>query len=285
MNIAVKDGADHVHFILSNQQFAFFKAVSIRGKATVPFSFTGFLLPSGHRLCPNIFTLYLCHRRKDRNHQLAGIFGTVNAVFHTNQIDAEILHQLQGIQHISGIPAEPGQLEYQHIFHAVFAVLNVLQHPLKFMSALNILAGKAFVRIFTGHYHIFVFSVFPQLVSLSIQTISVHLHGCRYPCVEITFCFSFLHAGRPFLPALNIHPLLSSSPDLHSECSTPTNGVHIPAHGGYPVPILSQSDRESENIYKIPCDSCQCFPAILLFWFCSPFHLPHKAKIHVAYLL
>ena len=83
----------------------------------------------------------------------------------------------------------------------------------------------------------------------------------------------------------DIHPLLSSSPDLHSECSTPTNGVHIPAHGGYPVPILSQSDRESENIYKIPCDSCQCFPAILLFWFYSPFHLPHKAKIHVAYLL
>ena len=97
VNIAVKDGADHVHFILSNQQFAFFKAVSIRGKATVPFSFTGFLLPSGHRLGPNILTLYLCHRRKDRNHQLAGIFGTVNAVFHTNQIDTEILHQLQGI--------------------------------------------------------------------------------------------------------------------------------------------------------------------------------------------
>src|SRR5699024_29958 len=72
--------------------------------------------------------------------------------------------------------------------------------------------------------------------------------------------------------------LLSSSPDLHSECNTPTNGVHIPAHGGYPVPTLSQSDRESENIYKIPCGSCRCFPAVLLFWFCSPFHLPHKAK-------
>ena len=122
-------------------------------------------------------------------------------------------------------------------------------------------------------------------VSLSIQTVSVHLHGSRYPCIKIAFCFSFLHTGRPFLPSLNIHPLLSSSPDLHSECSTPTNGAHIPAHGGYPVPILSQSDRESENIYKIPCGSCLYFPAILLFWFCSPFHLPHKAKIHVAYLL
>ena len=206
VNIAVKDGADHVHFILSNQQFAFFKTVSIRGKAAVPFSFTGFLLPSGHRLCPNIFTLYLCHRRKDRNHQLAGIFGTVNAVFHTNQIDTEILHQLQGIQNVSGIPAKPGQLEHQHIFHTVFAVLNVLQHPLKFVPALNILAGKAFIRIFTSHYHIFVFSVFPQFVSLSIQTVSVHLHGSRYPCVEIAFCFSFFHAGRPFLPSLNIHP-------------------------------------------------------------------------------
>ena len=41
---------------------------------------------------------------------------------------------------------------------------------------------------------------------------------------------------------------------------------------------LLQSDRESENIYKIPCGSCRCFPAVLLFWFCSPFHLPHKAK-------
>ena len=43
-------------------------------------------------------------------------------------------------------------------------------------------------------------------VSLSIQTVSVHLHGSRYPCVEIAFCFSFFHAGRPFLPSLNIHP-------------------------------------------------------------------------------
>ena len=39
------------------------------------------------------------------------------------------------------------------------------------MPALNILAGKAFIRIFTSHYHIFVFSVFPQFVSLSIQTV------------------------------------------------------------------------------------------------------------------
>ena len=206
VNIAVKDGADHVHFILSDQQFTFFKTVSIRGKAAVPFSFTGFLLPSSHRLCPNILTLYLCHRRKDRNHQLAGILGTVNAIFHTNQIDTEILHQLQRIQYIGSISSESRQFEHQHIFHAIFAVLNVLQHPLKFVSALNILAGKAFIRIFTSHYHIFVFSVFPQFVSLSIQTVSVHLHGSRYPCVEIAFCFSFFHAGRPFLPSLNIHP-------------------------------------------------------------------------------
>ena len=74
VNIAVKNGSDHVHFILSNQQLPVFKTVSIRGKSAVPFSFTSFLLPSGHRLRPNILTLYLCHRRKDRNHQLAGIF-------------------------------------------------------------------------------------------------------------------------------------------------------------------------------------------------------------------
>ena len=34
------------------------------------------------------------------------------------------------------------------------------------------------------------------------------------------------------------------------------------------VPTLSQSDRESENIYKIPCGSCRCFPAVLLFEMC-----------------
>ena len=43
-----------------------------------------------------------------------------------------------------------------------------------------------------------------HLVSLSVQTVSVHLHGSRYPCVEIAFCSFFqLLQCLQFLNALD----------------------------------------------------------------------------------
>ena len=145
VNIAVIDNSDHFRFVLRNHQITVFEAVAIWSKAAIPFPFTGFLLPSSHCLCPNILTLNFCYRRENGNHQLTGILGAVNAIFHTNQIHAKILHELQGVENISCISSKTGQLEYQYKRNIVLAFLNVIQHPLKFQPSLNILAGKAFV--------------------------------------------------------------------------------------------------------------------------------------------
>lgn len=94
MHILVKDNADCLGFFLVDIQHTFFQFVSVGSKTTVPFTLTSFLDSAFHRLNTDILTLNLGNRRKHGNHQLTGIFGRINAILHTNQIDIEILHHL-----------------------------------------------------------------------------------------------------------------------------------------------------------------------------------------------
>ena len=51
----------------------------------------------------------------------------------------------------------------------IFAVLDIVQHPLEVLPSLDVLAGKALVRILPGNDHILVCRIPPQLVTLGIQ--------------------------------------------------------------------------------------------------------------------
>ena len=177
MDVAVINDPDHLNFILCNDKVSIFQFVSIWSETAVPFALTSLLLTSCHCLCADIFSLNLCHRRQHRDHQLSCILGAVNAILHADQIDTEILHELQRVQNIRRISAKSGQLKDQHIRNIIFAVLDVIQHPLKLLPPLDVLAGKSFVRILPGNDHILVCRILPQLVTLGIQAVPVNLHG------------------------------------------------------------------------------------------------------------
>ena len=114
----------------------------------------------------------------------------------------EILHELQRIQNVRCISAKSGQLKDQHIRNIIFAVLDVIQHPLKLLPPLNVLSGKALVRILPGNDHILVCRILPQLVTLGIQAVSVNLHRGGHSCIKIAFklfLFQNLHLPHSFL--------------------------------------------------------------------------------------
>jgi len=177
MDVAVINNTDYFHFILRNDKVSAFQFVSIGSETAVPFALTSLLLPSCHCLCADILSLDFRHRRQHGNHKLSGILGAVNAILHANQVDTKILHKLQRVQNIGCISAKSGELKDKHIGNAVFAVLDVVQHPLKLLPPLDVLAGKSFVRILPGNDHILVCRILPQLVPLGIQAVSVYLHG------------------------------------------------------------------------------------------------------------
>ena len=156
MNITVINNTDYFHFILCNDKIAVFQTITIRSETTIPLALTSLLLPSCHCLSADIFSLYFCHRRQHGDHQFSGVLRAVNAILHADQIDTEILHELQRVQNVRRISAKSGELKDQHIRYAVFAVLNVIQHPLKVLPSLDVLSGKALVRILPGNNHIFV---------------------------------------------------------------------------------------------------------------------------------
>ena len=114
---------------------------------------------------------------------------------------------MQGSEHIGGVPAKPGQFEYQHIRNFVFSFLDINQHPLELRAALNVLAGKTFIGVFSGDEHIFVLCVFAQLVPLGIQAISIHLHSGGHTGIQITFSL-FSHT-RAHLLSLGYNQVLS----------------------------------------------------------------------------
>ena len=202
MNITVINNTDYFHFILGNNKIAVFQTISIRGKSAVPLALTSLLLPSCHCLGADILSLDFCHRRQHGNHQFSGVLRAVNAILHADQIDTEILHELQRVQNIRCISAKSGKLKDQHIGNAVFAVLNVIQHPLKILPSLDVLSGKALVRILPRNNHIFVCRILPQFVTLGIQAVPVNLHRGGHSCIKIAFSlflFQNRHLPHPFL--------------------------------------------------------------------------------------
>ena len=62
------------HFILCNNKFSIFQPISIRCKSTVLFSFSGFLLTSGHRLHSYVLTFHLCYSSNNGYKQFTGFF-------------------------------------------------------------------------------------------------------------------------------------------------------------------------------------------------------------------
>ena len=161
MNITIIDYSDNFCFIFGNNKFTIIQFISIRCKSAVPFALTSLLFPSCHCLCADILSLDFCHRRQHRDHQLSCILGAVNAILHADQIDTEILHELQRVQNVRCISAKSGQLKDQHIRNIIFAVLDVIQHPLKLLPPLNVLSRKALVRILPGNDHILVCRILP----------------------------------------------------------------------------------------------------------------------------
>ena len=201
MNITIIDYSDNFYFIFGNNKFTIIQFISIRCKSAVPFALTSLLFPSCHCLCADILSLDFCHRRQHRDHQLSCILGAVNAILHADQIDTEILHELQRVQNIRRISAKSGQLKDQHIRNIIFAVLDVIQHPLKLLPPLNVLSGKALVRILPGNDHILVCRILPQLVTLGIQAVPVNLHRGGHSCINIAFklfLFQNLHLPHSF---------------------------------------------------------------------------------------
>ena len=71
VDIAVIDDSDNLHLVLCNHQISIFKAITIRSKATVPLSLTGFLFPARHSLCADVLTLNFRNSGEDGDHQLA----------------------------------------------------------------------------------------------------------------------------------------------------------------------------------------------------------------------
>ena len=177
MDVAVINNTDYFYFILRNDKISVFQFISIGSKTAVPLALTSLLFPSRHCLCADILSLDFCHRRQHGDHQLSGILGAVNAILHADQVDTKILHELQRVQNIGCISAKSGELKDKHIGNAVFAVLDIVQHPLELLPPLDVLAGKSLVRILPDNDHIFVCRILPQLVTLGIQAVPVYLHG------------------------------------------------------------------------------------------------------------
>ena len=139
---------------------------------------------------------------KNGDHQLSGILGGINTILDTNQIDTEILHHLQGGQHIRRISAEAGQLEHQHIGYAVLAGLDVLHHLIELDSALYGLTGFSGVLVFAHDFIIVEVSKGFHSGLLGIQRISVNLHSGGHPRVDINFYLFFFHGHILSQPCL-----------------------------------------------------------------------------------
>ena len=202
MHILVKNHADCRCFFLIDEKLSLFQLVAIRRKAAVPFSFTGFLDSALHCLHTNIFTLNFSHSRKNRNHQLPRILRGVDPVLHANQVDAKILHNLQGGQHICRISAETRELEHQYIGHAVFTGLDILHHAVKFYTPFNGLSGFTGILILTDNLIVIELGIGFHSGFLCIQRISVNLHSGGHPRVDIDFYPFFFHCHILSQPCL-----------------------------------------------------------------------------------
>ena len=119
--ILLKNRANGRGFILIDLQHTVNQTIAIRRKTAIPATFPCFLDTTFHSLDTDVLTLDLSDSRQNGNHQLASVFRRINAVLHADEVDPEILHDLQGRQHIGGIAAEPRQFEHQNVGNAIFS--------------------------------------------------------------------------------------------------------------------------------------------------------------------
>ena len=150
-----------------------------------------------HGLDTDIFALNLRHSRQDGDHQFARVFGRINAVLHTYQIDAKILHDLKGRKHVRRISAEAGQFEYQNIGHAIFSGFDVLHHLAELRPAFNGFSRLSRVLIFTDDLIIVIVCVGFHFGFLCIQRIAIHLHSGGDSGIGVNFYLLFLHLNLP----------------------------------------------------------------------------------------
>ena len=94
MDITVINEPYDLCFVLGDHQLTIDQFVAVRGKSAVPAAFFCLLFTSCHGLGPDVFTLDLRNSGQHGDHQLPGILGTVDPVFHADQVHTEILHQL-----------------------------------------------------------------------------------------------------------------------------------------------------------------------------------------------
>ena len=187
VDVLVIDDADDLGLFLGNLQLPVLELVAIGRKATVPFALAGLLPAALHRLNEDVFALNLGDGGENGNHQLAAVLGGVDAVLHADEVDAEVLHPLQGGQHVRSISTEAGELEHQHEGNAVLAGFDIPQHPQELRTALDVLAGLSLVAVFPGDEHVLELRVLAQLVLLRVQAVAVHLHGGGDAGVDVAF--------------------------------------------------------------------------------------------------
>ena len=87
---------------------------------------------------------------------------------------------------------ESGKLEHQYKLYLICSILNIIQHSLKFRSALYALSRLTFIGILIYDFHILKFCISLKFFSLGIQTVTIYLHGCGYPGIYIAFNL-FIH--------------------------------------------------------------------------------------------
>lgn len=209
MDVLVIDDADDLGLFLGNLQVPVHELVAVGREAAVPFALAGLLPAALHRLDKDILALDLGDSGENGNHQLAAVLGGVDAVLHADEVDAEVLHPLQGGQHVRGVAAEAGELEHQHEGDAVLAGFDVPQHAKKLRAALDVLAGLALVAVFPGDEHVLEFRVLAQFVLLRVQAVAVHLHGGGDAGIDVAF--HSLHGFSSCGPAFAASACSSSS--------------------------------------------------------------------------
>ena len=197
VNILVIDDTDGLCFFLVDNQFSTHQLIPIGSKAAVPAALPRFLAAALHGLDTDILTLDLRHGRQDGDHQFTRVLGRINAILNAHQVDAKILHNLKGREHVRRVSAETGQFEHQHIGHAVFAGFDVLHHLAELRPAFNRFAGLSCILIFTGNFIIIVVGICLHFGFLRIQRVAVHLYSVGDSGIGVNFYLLFLHRSLP----------------------------------------------------------------------------------------
>ena len=187
MHIQVEDQPDSFGLFLVDDQMSVDEVIAVGRKAAVPFTLAGLLDAALHGLHADVLALNLRYRGEHRDHQLARILGGVNAVLHTDQVHAEVLHDLKGGEHVGGVAAEARELEYQNVGDVVFAALDVLHHVHELGSPLDGFAGFACIFVFADNFVVIKLGVCFHAVPLCFKRVAVDLHGGGYAgiCVHL----------------------------------------------------------------------------------------------------